>query len=353
VLVLILGMFYAALQGIHILLEAFAGVLFAVFLSSLADWLGQKTGIRYGWALTLVILALAVITCGVGWLLANRLAMQIAELTQQLPKSFAEVQEYLAQYSWGRMLLEQVPRTTSSLGREIGDFSRLTGLVSGVASFLEALVVILVVGIFGAAEPEVYKRGILHLVPPENRQRAAETLDAIVYNLRYWIVGQVALMVMLGVTTSVGLWLIGVPLALALGFITGVMELVPYIGAWLSAIPAALMGLLLGPTELLMTLGLFLGLHVLEGYVLVPLIQRRAVEMPPALTLVMQVLLGRLLGIMGLFVAAPLTVVMVILVKMLYVEDALGDQNVDVPGEPGNEEKPAGADSDDQHVPTG
>jgi predicted PurR-regulated permease PerM len=90
-----------------------------------------------------------------------------------------------------------------------------------------------------------------------------------------------------------------------------------------------------------MVLGLYLALHVLEGYVLLPLIQRRAVHLPPALTLVAQVLLGELLGLMGLLVAAPLTVAGVVLVKMFYVEDTLGDQDVHVSGERGHEEKPA------------
>jgi predicted PurR-regulated permease PerM len=89
------------------------------------------------------------------------------------------------------------------------------------------------------------------------------------------------------------------------------------------------------------TLALFLALHLLECYVLLPLVQRRAVLMPPALTLILQVLFGELLGLMGLFVAAPLTVAAVVLLKMLYVEDTLGDEAVDVPGEPGNEQKPA------------
>jgi len=339
VLLLILALFYVAFRGIHILLETFAGVLFAILLSSLAEWVRRRARIRYGLALTIVTLALIALTCGVGWMLANRLAIQVAELTEQLPKSFAPIQAYLGEHPWGRILLQQMPQTTASLQEEIGGFSRLTGLVSGVAGFLEAVVVILVVGIFGAAEPDVYKQGILHVIPARNRQRAAETLDAIIFNLRWWILGQLLLMVLIGVTTAIGLWWIGVPLALALGFITGALELVPYIGPWLSAIPAALMALLVGPTELWLTLGLYLGLHMLEGYVLVPLIQRRAVDLPPALTLVGQILLGSLLGIMGLFVAAPLTVVMVVLVKMLYVEDALGDQSVDVPGEPGNEVK--------------
>lgn len=120
-----------------------------------------------------------------------------------------------------------------------------------------------------------------------------------------------------------------------LGLIAGIMELVPYIGPILSSIPAALIALLISPLHMVLVLALFLALHLLEGYVMVPLIQRgRTVILPPALTLVGQVLLGDLLGFRGLFVAAPLIVTVVVLVKMLYVEDTLGDVCVEVPGEP-------------------
>ena len=141
-------------------------------------------------------------------------------------------------------------------------------------------------------------------------------------------------MVIIGVTTAIGLALIGVPLALSLGLIAGILEAVPYLGPWLSAVPAVLMALLLSPVHVLATLGLYLALHILEGYVLLPLIQRRAVHLPPALTLLTQVLLGQLAGFMGLFVAAPLTLAAVVLVKILYVQDTLGDETVSVPGEP-------------------
>jgi predicted PurR-regulated permease PerM len=341
VLLLILTMFYAAWQGIHVLLEAFAGLLFGVFLHGLSDRLRQRTGLRYGWALTLVTVGLFVVAGAASWLLWNRVAEQVGEMTQKLPESLAQVRNYLSEYAWGKLLLEQVPKTTESLTEHVGQFTQVTGLVAGVARFLEAVIIILIVGIFGAAEPGLYRAGVLHLVPPDNRGRAEEALDAIMFNLRWWLMGQAVLMVLMAITTTLGLWLIGVPFALALGLIAGMLEIVPYIGAWMSALPAFLMALLVGPSEVVMTLGLYLGLHVLEGYVLVPLIQRRAVELPPALTLVMQFLLGELLGFLGLLVAAPLTVVLVILVKMLYVEDALGDENVDVPGEPGNAEKPA------------
>jgi predicted PurR-regulated permease PerM len=338
--VLILAAGYVVWSGIHILLEAFAGILFAIFLSSLSGWLSKHTGISYRWSLTLVVIGLILIAAGIGWLLASRLATQLGELTQKLPQSLEQIRSFLSQYAWGQLLLEQVPKAANTLA-EVGRFTRVTGLISGVAGFLITLVLIVFVGIFGAAEPELYKDGIIHLVPPQHRVRAREALDALAFNLRWWVVGQIVLMIMMCITTTLGLWLLGVPLALTLGVITGILELVPYIGPWISAVPAALMALLLSPLHLVATLGLYLFLHILEGYLLVPLVQRRAVLLPPAVTLVMQVLLGDLLGFIGLFVAAPLTVAGVVLLKMLYVEDALGDQTIDVPGEPEDAESPA------------
>jgi predicted PurR-regulated permease PerM len=326
VVILILALAYLLWRGLHVVLLTFAGVLFAVLLSALSGWLSRRTGISHGWSLAAVVGCLALLASGLGWLLANQLASQAAELSRQLPEALRRVRDLLETHSWGRLLLEKAPQVAESL-TQAGDFSRVTGLVSGVANFLVGAVVILFVGIFGAAEPAVYKKGLLLLVPPGYRRRMAQALDALVFNLRWWFVGQVCLMVMMAVTTAAALWLIGIPLALTLGLITGVFELIPYIGAWLSAVPAALIALLLGPRYLIMTVALYLGLHILEGYVLVPLVQRRAVHLPPALTLVAQVLLGELLGALGLFVAAPLTVAVIVFLKMLYVEDALGDQS--------------------------
>jgi predicted PurR-regulated permease PerM len=199
--------------------------------------------------------------------------------------------------------------------------------------------IIFFVGVFGAAEPGLYRAGLLRLVPPPQRPRAEEAVDTLTFNLRWWLVGQVVLMLVMAGTTALGLWLVGVPLALTLGLLAGALELVPYVGPWASAVPAVLVALTVSPTHLLLTVALYLALHLLEGYVLLPLVQRRAVHLPPALTVAAQALLGELLGVMGLFVAAPLTLCAVVLLKMLYVEDTLGDESVDVPGEPGNEEK--------------
>jgi predicted PurR-regulated permease PerM len=338
-----------AWRGVHVLLQAFAGVLFAIFLAALSTWFSERTGLSYCKSLAVVVVVLFALAGGVGWLLASRVALQVGELSQELPRSFTAIKGYLEEHTWGKMLLEHVPGAAGALDlQEMSAFTRTTGLISGVFDFGVSALLILFVGIFGAAEPGLYKAGLLHLVPRSYRPRAGETLDAVAYNLRWWLVGQFVLMVLIGATTALGLWLIGVPLALTLGVIAGVMEMVPYLGPWISAIPAALIALLVSPAHLVLTLGLFLFLHIVEGYLLLPLIQRRAVHLPPALTPVAQVLLGEVLGLLGLFVAAPLTVSGVVILKMLYVEDTLGDQAVDVPGEPGNAEKqevPQGPDS--------
>src|SRR5581483_9480297 len=110
-------------------------------------------------------------------------------------------------------------------------------------------------------EPQLYKDGLLHVVPFRHRPRAAEALDAIAFNLRWWLLGQVFLMVIIGMTTTVGLWLLGIPLALTLGIIAGILELIPYLGACISAVPAAMIAVLRGPHYVLLVGGLYLFLH--------------------------------------------------------------------------------------------
>jgi predicted PurR-regulated permease PerM len=332
----LLALAAAVWLGIHVLLEAFAGVLLGVFLSALADWLRRHSRLPYGWSLAVVVLGLCAVAVGTGWLLSNRVAAQLGQLLRQLPESLERARHELARYPLGQFLLDQAPQALQ-WGNWASILPKAGGLITSLTGLLEAVIVILVVGIFGAAEPDVYKAGLSHLVPPANRPRAREAVDAVTFTLRGWLVGQVFLMAAIGLTTGVGLWLIGVPFALALGVIAGILEMIPYLGAWLSAIPAGLMAFTVSPWHLLMVAILYLGIHILEGYVLLPLVQRRVVHLPPALTLTAQVLLGNLFGLLGLLVAAPLTAATVVLVKMLYVEDTLGDQTVEVPGEPGKE----------------
>ncbi len=282
-------------------------------------------------SLAMVILVVSALAVGFAWLLGARVVEQATELVQQVPKSKEQIQHYLDAHPWGRELLEEAPRAAESFA-QAGQLSRVTGLASGAAGLLLSVLVVAFVGIFGAAEPSLYKDGLLHLVPASHRERVAAAIDAVVFNLRSWLVGQAILMLAIGTTSAIGLWLLGVPLALTLGVLTGVLEVIPYIGAWLSAVPAALIAFQLGPWHSLIVLAFYLGIHIFEGYVLSPLVQRRTVHLPPALALVAQVLLGDLLGVLGLLIAAPLTVSVLTIVKIFYVQDALGDKTIKVPG---------------------
>lgn len=331
--VLILAVAYLVWSGIHVLLLAFAGMAFAVFLATLSDWLCARTGWPYRRALSVLVILLVLLGCGFTWLLAHHVMVQVVGLSQKLPESLETARKYLEEYPWGSDLLEQAPTAAGSLA-QAGALTRLTGLASGAVDVALAAVVILFVGVFGAAEPDVYKHGLLHLVPLGERDRVDQALDAVIFNLRWWLVGQACLMAMLGMTTAVGLWLVGIPFAVTLGLITGIMAMIPYLGAWLSAVPAALIALQMGPRYFGMTVALFFGLHLLEGYLLAPLVQRRTVHMPPALTLIVQILLGELVGVVGLLIAAPLTVAVVVFLKLLYIEDALGDETIEQPEEP-------------------
>jgi predicted PurR-regulated permease PerM len=331
VVVAVFAIAYLLWSGIHVLLLTFAGALVAIFLSACSDWVSSKTGWRRGLSLAATIAVVTLFAVGFTWLLGARLADQAAELVQQLPKSRQQIEHYLDAHPWGRAILERLPKAAESLAQN-GQLSRVTGLASGAAGFVLAIVVVAFVGIFGAAEPGIYKSGLIHLFPISRRKRAADAIDAVIFNLRSWLVGQGILMVLVGLTTTIALLLLGIPLALTLGVLTGLLEVIPYIGAWLSAVPAALIAFQLGPTYALITLAVYLGVHIFEGYVLSPLIQRRALHLPPAFTLVTQVLLGETLGALGLLIAAPLTVTVVTLVKIFYVRETLGDKTMQVPG---------------------
>jgi predicted PurR-regulated permease PerM len=347
---LLLMVAYLLVSGIHVLLLTFGGILLAVTLESASRWLSDRTGWPRRLALAATVLVLVLLMGALTWLFANTLINQLTEFAENLPQLLHQVQQQLHQYSWGKYLLDRIPQAAESVAKSSG-VSPVTDIASGAAYFLEAVVLILIVGIFGAASPDVYKRGLLHLVPLCSRQRVSQALSQMACNLRGWLLGQLLLMAIVGATAALTLWLVGVPLALTLGLITGVMEIVPYVGAWIAFLPAALMSLQLGPWYLVMTAGIYLGLHLLEGYLVGPLVQRWAVHLPPALTIVAQILLGEIFGLVGLLVAAPLTVAVIVFVKYLYVEDTLGDSIVSHPRQ-GDDQEAAGCPRP-EHAPAG
>ncbi|MFL5269108.1 MAG: AI-2E family transporter [Stellaceae bacterium] len=202
------------------------------------------------------------------------------------------------------------------------------GVAANVVEVVAAAVVVLFLAVYFAAEAGRYVRGLVRLVPPARRPRAAEILHETASAIWYWMLGRLFSMTTLGVMTALGLWLIGVPLPVALGFLAGIMIFVPYVGSIVSAIPSMLIAASIDLRLAIYVVVLYVGIHLTEGYILVPLVQRRVVHLPPALTLSAQLILGVLAGLLGLLLATPLVAAALVIVRMAYVEDVLGDHGL-------------------------
>ena len=330
VLLLLYFVWYAS----DLLMLVFAGVLISILLRGFTRFLVEKTRIARGLALTIVSLALIVLVTFGTYLIAGRIGSQWSDLQQQLPQAVANLTNYLGQYEWVRGALDSLPNFADWFAaRSSTIVSRVTGLASTTLGVALNVIIVVIIGLYLASEPELYSRGVKHLLPFGLRRRTGEVLSAIDTALWHWLGGRFVLMLVNGTATALGLWLLGVPLALALGLLAGLLNFVPNFGPFIAAVPAVLIAFLQSPQQAVYVALLYLVLQMIDGYVLTPLVDRRSVELPPVLTITAQVLLGSVFGFTGLLLASPLTAMVMILVKMLYVEDVIGDSVMNEDGE--------------------
>lgn len=323
-------MFVLVLAGIWFAADAllliFACVLFAILLYDVSDVVQRRLHVKRQFALPLVVAAmLAIIGVG-GWLMAPQISDQADKLADAIPKAIAELRHTLSQYDLSRRLLGSVP-SDDALRKHLASLVPNAGLFfSGVLGALGNVLIITFVGIYFAAAPYTYINGFVTLVPRGKRDRVRQVLDEIGRTLAKWLVGKSVSMLLVGTLTALGLTLLGVPLALILGIIAGLLDFIPYLGPLMAGVPAVLIAFSVNPTLALYVALLFGGVQLLEGYLVQPLIEQKTVSLPPALTIVMQVLFGAIFGLAGVALATPLTAVLAVLVTMFYVQDVLGDR---------------------------
>ena len=295
------------------LLLLFTAVLVATALDRLA-WPLRQRGLGRRTSVFVVILALGVFGVVGLWQLGAPLSEQLQGLRGALPEAWEKLRDWLHDSVFGRQALAWLNGARDMDLPLAGIFGAASQLVGTVAS----LVLVVLAGVYLALDRELYRNGLLRLVPAARRERASTTLTAIGHALSRWLLGQLVLMVTMGLAVTVGLWALGLPLALALGVIAGLLEFVPFFGPIAAGLLAMLVAFAQGPEQALYVALLFIGLQQLEGSVLVPLVQRWSVSLPPVLGLSAVVMFGTLFGPLGVLVGTPLMVVAMVLVNTLY-----------------------------------
>lgn len=312
---------------IDVLLLFFVGILLAIFLCGLSHQVSIYTKLHKGLSLLVTTLGLILIFSLAAWLLAPGISQQVGELSAKLPESIARVRMQVEQYSWGRQLIEKISQTGFFIGNRAETLTRITDIFSSTFGVIANIFIVLVIGLYLSIEPKAYINGIIKLMPLERRKRIRDVIHEIGEVLQRWLIGTFCSMIIVGTLTAFGLWALGVPLALTLGLLTALLTFIPNIGPIVSVLPAALLAFLQSPVRALYVILLYLIIQAVETYLITPQIQRRTISMSPVLIIVVQIMLGVLLGALGLILATPLLAVAVVLIRRFYVEDVLKDHS--------------------------
>ena len=309
-------------QMINLLLLIFAAATIASIFSAARVGITRLTGLKGGLALAVAVLAVIGFLAGIFTMFGTQIAREMDTIQERFPVALASAQAQLQ--AWGveaesiRRLIDQGAGDISAIVSRAGGYA--LSATSGVADFL----LVLVGAIFLAAQPDIYRRGLVMLVPKSHEALTAQALDDTGHALQGWLRGQLLSMLVVSLLTFTGLWLLGVPAALGLALIAGLLDFIPFVGPIIAAIPAIILAFLAGPSTALWTLGLYLLVQQVQGNILQPLVQRYAVDVPPAVLLFAVAGAGVLFGFLGILLSAPLTVVAFVLVQRLYIQGALG-----------------------------
>ncbi len=303
-----------------VVLMIFGAIILAMLLRMGARPFMRWLSLPQALALALSGLIVLVVVGGVAYLFGSHIADEFQDVMERAGVASASIRSALQGSEVGSFLLNHLDADNFSVATVLSSFLKIS------TSFLEALFIAVVSGIYLAAQPQLYRDGLIWLFPPRLHARAAEIIDGLGEALQLWLLGQLMQMLLIGSLVTLAVWSIGVPSPLALGLIAGVGEFIPYLGPILAAIPAILVALTKGPGTVAWTLLAYLIIHQIEGHIVTPLIQNRMVFVPPAVMLIGIAALTYLFGTVSIIFAAPITVVIFAAVNLLYVRDTLGEK---------------------------
>ena len=325
----IASLFFLAWELRTLLLMLFGAVVIASIFRAVADTICKYTRLPSGVSTALAVLLVLGSVASAIALFGAHVGSQITTLRETLPQAWATVEQRVGDIGLSEQLNALAASITTPGGGSLSQFGRtLLSVGSGIAD----VVVVIFAGIYLATQPNFYRVGAIKLIPPGKRKLAAEAMLESERALRLWLKGQAIAMVVVGLMTGIGLWALGMPSAFVLGLMAGLLEFIPFAGPIIAAVPAALLALAVSPELFLWVALLYLAVQQFEGNVLTPLVQQYAVDLPGAVLLFSLIGFGLLFGTLGVILAAPLAVVMMVLVKRLYVIETL-DTPTPIPGE--------------------
>ncbi|MFA1771016.1 AI-2E family transporter [Rufibacter glacialis] len=334
-LVVLLFVAYTVIRmAFEVFLVFFAAVLFGILLHGSSSFLQRHLKFSYKWSLATVCLLLLALLVGFLMYLGPTLSKQGQELQQQWPAIQERLKGLVLSLPYGEQMLQQIPPPEKWLQGQGGSVMKNTfSVLYSTFGVLANILIVLVIGIYLAILPQETTNGLVRLMPKPRRARTREVIHVLRYTLWGWMKGTLLAMAVIGTLTTLGLWIMGVSLPLLLGVFAGLMEFIPNIGPFIAGLPAVALALVQDPNMAFYVALFFIGLQSLEGYILTPLVQKSIIDLPPILTIVGQLVLGLVAGFWGLLLAVPMVAVIMVLVKMLYIEDVLGDHGVEVKGE--------------------
>jgi predicted PurR-regulated permease PerM len=313
-----------------LVLTSFLGILFGLSAARATDYLLTKVKARREVVAAFVVLGVTGLLILIFAWSGPTLIEQSQDLKTKLPEAIEKLEVWVSVKQPD--LLNAIAPPDSLGGSRIGAAvsKHAPALTNFAFGFLQStlvvaagLVMVVFLALYIAADPHIYRRGFLMLVPIARRERFGSLLTALAFTLRTWFATQLIAMLVIGVVTTIVLALLGVRAALPLGVIAGIFEFVPNIGPLLSAIPAILMAFVDSPQKAMLVVGVYWAIQFLENNLLIPYLMKEQLNIPPAMTLLAQVLMAYVFGFLGLFVAIPLLASAIVTVRTFWVEDDL------------------------------
>lgn len=299
-------------------------IVIAVLLKWFTDIIVQYIHLRYSIALLIVIAILTGLLVLLCLIAGPSFTTQLQNLSTLISKAIVSIRDKLDNYDWGQKILSQAkPNNFFSMG--VGFLGNISQMIGKIFDAFGEAIFVLLMGIFLALEPNLYVENIVRLFYPSKREQKKELIDAIYVSMCNWLLTRFIAMVIVGVFTIIGLEIARVPLPFLLGIIAGLFTFIPFVGAILSAIPAILVGFTISPSRSLWVILIYLIVHFIED-IITPVIQEKVASLPPALLLSTQILFTIIGGPIGLLISAPITLVIILAIQVLYLKGHLNEK---------------------------